>query len=112
MAPRDPRGLGGTRHIAVVLLEHVLQITRLEVLGEISQRKLTSDGVAKLANVTRPRRRLPCLEQPAGYFVRVATEVHAEQGRQQLHVPYPLSKRGQLDASDGEAMKQIIAEAP
>src|SRR5688572_26861442 len=78
---------------------------------ELAERQLARDGVPKLAHVARPRMFFPTCEHVGRKLARIAAELGPQRAREVRDVAASMTEWWQLDARNGKAMEEIVAEA-
>ena len=68
--------------------------------------------VLQLAHVARPRVARPAREEVGRRARPVRRRARQNCAREERDVAGPLAQRRQLDAADGEAVEEVVAEAP
>src|SRR5262245_44210805 len=79
------------------------------LLRQLTQRETARHRIAQLAYVARPGLALELLDELVGW-PPLASQLAPEVRRQKRDVAAPHPQRGQLDARDREAKKEVVAE--
>src|SRR5262245_14439796 len=84
----------------------------MHAIAELTEGGVASDAVPELAYVPRPGLPLPPGDHLPGQVRIGPTIARPEMMSQQRHVAVPATQRRQLDARHGQAVEQVVAEAP
>ncbi len=77
----------------------------------LAERLPTDDGVQELAGIPGPTVGSIAREELHGERTGAGSELRPEGAREELHVALAITQRRQLDARDGEAEEEVVAEA-